>query len=100
MALNCRNCKAYCCRRIGLLNPDLDRGDLVCKHLNKDNKCDIYDNRPLICNTDRLYEALYKDIMTKDEWVKINQDACRKLKDESSKEANKEKEESDPRPED
>lgn len=91
MALDCKNCKAYCCRKIGLLNKDLDRGDCVCKYLDENNKCMIYANRPLICNTDRLYELLYKDLMSKEEWVLLNLQGCEKLH-ENFKETNQEEE--------
>ena len=77
MPIDCKDCKAYCCRKIGMVNKDLDRGDGVCKHLDENNKCEIYNNRPLICNTDRLYEVL------------LNIKGCEKLH-EDFKETNKE----------
>lgn len=79
MPINCSHCHAYCCRVIGKLDPSLDRGDLVCKHLTQDNKCDIYENRPLICNTDRMYTTLYKDIMTREEYDAVNAQGCAAL---------------------
>lgn len=39
---------------MGLLNPEFDRGDLVCKHLTEDNLCSIYDKRPAICDTSTI----------------------------------------------
>lgn len=80
MAINCAGCKAYCCRVIGKLDHSLDRGDLCCKHLTEDNKCDIYENRPLICNTDRVYNNFFKGIMTRKEYDNINSESCRNLK--------------------
>lgn len=77
--IDCKHCKAYCCRRIGLLRPDLDRGDLACIHLTDDYKCDIYEHRPLICNTDRVYDAFFKGIMTREEYDKVNSESCRNL---------------------
>jgi len=44
----CIKCGA-CCKLAGLVLPDLDRGDGGCKHLLRDNTCEIYDNRPDIC---------------------------------------------------
>lgn len=82
MALNCGNCKAYCCRKIGMVNKDLDRGDGVCKHLDENNKCEIYNNRPLICSVDRLYESIYKYIMSREEYDELNKQGCDKLKEE------------------
>ena len=95
MPINCSNCKAYCCRNAGLLEPSLDRGDGVCKHLTKDYKCDIYDHRPLICDTDRMYELLYSSMMTREEYDKLNHRCCEQMRYE--KESNKEEED---RPED
>lgn len=80
MGMKCNSCKAYCCRVIGKLDPSLDRGDLCCKHLTEDNKCEIYENRPLICNTDRVYDAFFKGIMTREEYDNINSESCRILK--------------------
>lgn len=96
MAINCKDCKAYCCRKIGMVNKDLDRGDGVCKHLDENNKCEIYNNRPLICNTDRLYEVLYSKFMSKEEWVLLNIKGCEKLH-EDFKETNQEEESSESR---
>jgi hypothetical protein len=57
-----------------------DRGDGVCKHLTKDNKCEIYDHRPLICNTDRLYELFYINKLSRIEYDRLNDEACEELK--------------------
>lgn len=94
MPIKCKNCKAYCCRKIGLIDPSLDRGDCVCKHLTDDNKCDIYDNRPLIYSVDRLYESVYKYVMTREEYDRINADCCIKLRNEFEKD-NKEESNND-----
>lgn len=81
MAINCENCKAYCCRVIGKIIPEFDRGDCACIHLTEDNKCEIYENRPLICSTPKLYELYFKDIYTIDEWNEMNRQACKELKE-------------------
>lgn len=79
MAINCNGCKGYCCRVAGMLMRELDKGDGSCIFLNKDYKCDIYDHRPLICNTDRLYERYFKETYTKEQWTKMQEEACRGL---------------------
>jgi Fe-S-cluster containining protein len=56
-----------------------DRGDGVCKHLTDDNRCEIYENRPLICNTDRLYDLFYSNKMSREEYDKLNDEACNEL---------------------
>lgn len=59
---------------------DFDRGDGVCVHL-KDNLCEIYADRPLICNTSRMYEAFFKDKITQEEFIAINHEACMKIQE-------------------
>jgi Fe-S-cluster containining protein len=56
-----------------------DRGDGVCKHLTKDNRCEIYDHRPLICDTDRLYNLFYINKLSREEYDKLNEEACKEL---------------------
>ena len=80
MPIDCSKCKGYCCMVIGDINPNLDRGDKVCINFDEDtHKCRIYDHRPLICNTDLLYNALYKDIIPRNEYDRLNHDACTRL---------------------
>lgn len=55
-------------------------GDGVCIHLTDDNLCDIYENRPDICNVEKMYETLYKSMMSKEEYEKKNMEGCRMLK--------------------
>lgn len=78
--IDCSNCKAYCCRVIGKILPELDRGDCACIYLTDDNKCEIYNDRPLICNTVKLYNKYFKDKYTIEEWNEMNHKACEELK--------------------
>jgi Fe-S-cluster containining protein len=55
-----------------------DRGDGVCRHL-RDNLCDIYEKRPLICNVEKMYERYFKDTMTEEAFIEMNLAACRQL---------------------
>lgn len=87
MALNCEGCKAYCCRIAGLILKELDRGDGICLYLNKNNKCEIYDHRPIICNTDRMYDKYFKDKYTKEEWIELNKRSCKDLENDQSKQS-------------
>lgn len=50
-----------------------------CKYL-KDNLCSIYENRPLICRVDEMYESYYKEVMTLEEFYTLNYKACDVLK--------------------
>lgn len=70
-----------CCRHVGEteLYRDLDRGDGVCRYLDG-NRCSIYSERPLLCRIDECYEKYFKNEMSKDEYYKLNYEACEKLK--------------------
>ena len=83
MPINCGKCRAPCCRKIGLINKEMDRGDGVCLYLNDDNKCEIYEYRPIICNTDKIYEKYLKNRISREEFDKLNQEACEYLNKES-----------------
>lgn len=58
--------------------PELDRGDGICQFLTTDDKCAIYDDRPLICNTDKVYERYFK-CMSREDYDRLNQEACNYL---------------------
>ena len=84
MPLECGNCKAYCCRIAGLILKELDRGDGICLYLSDDNKCQIYDHRPPICNVDYMYDKYYKDKCTKEQYYQMSKLACKDLEDKYS----------------
>ena len=78
----CTKC-GICCRNIGKI-PELasfHRGDGVCIYLSDDNLCSIYDVRPDICNTDRMYQKVYKDIMQREVYDEYNTQGCKNLID-------------------
>jgi Fe-S-cluster containining protein len=76
MTFNCNQCGA-CCKVLPILvAPDLVDEDGHCRHL-KDNKCTIYENRPDICNHDKMF-ALFD--MTKEEYDEMSMQACIQLK--------------------
>jgi uncharacterized protein len=69
MKFNCNGC-GKCCKAIS------------CPYLTQDNKCSIYDTRPLECNVEKGYEVFFKDKMTKVEFYKMNELICKKLQQE------------------
>lgn len=76
---NCNCNKAVCCKSVGHI-PELSSTNGVCDQLDtKTNRCKIYDSRPLICRVDDYWEANLQSIITKDEWYKENEEACKKL---------------------
>lgn len=84
MPIKCEGCKAYCCRQMGKIVPEMDRGDGVCIYLNSDNRCEIYEDRPIICNTDKIYEKFLKNRITREEFDRLNEEACKYLQQENN----------------
>lgn len=82
---NC-DCCGLCCRHINRSNllKNFDRGDGVCKYLGENNLCKIYENRPDICNVEVGYKKYFADMYTEEEFLKLNYEACKKLKAEES----------------
>lgn len=76
----CNQCGA-CCRNLKLspLYAELDRGDGVCKYL-WGNLCSIYDERPVLCRVDESFQLFFSDLLTKEEYYRLNHEACDKLK--------------------
>lgn len=76
----CIKC-GICCKNIDKI-PELrefDAGDGVCVHLTKDHLCDIYLSRPDICNVDKMFEVKYRNLMTKEQYEKLNAEGCKLL---------------------
>ncbi len=76
----CERCGS-CCRNLikSEIYAYLDRGDGTCKYLQR-NICLIYDKRPLICRVDEGYKEIFKNMMTIEEYYKINKQVCKKLR--------------------
>ena len=53
----------------------LNDGTGKCKYL-KDNLCSIYDERPFLCNSTLVYNELYKDKMSFDEFEQMVKKEC------------------------
>lgn len=50
-----------------------------CENLTTNNKCGIYDTRPLICNIDKLFEFVK---ITKEQFYAMNIASCNLMMDE------------------
>jgi len=64
---DCDKCGA-CCKVVG------------CPYITSDNRCSIYHDRPFICNTKKIFDAVHSKTMTKQEYFDISRIACNKLK--------------------
>lgn len=80
MMFECENC-GCCCRNLDKNNlyVSLDRGDGVCRYL-RENDCSIYEDRPLLCRVDESYELLFSDVMAREEYYRMNKQACERLR--------------------
>jgi len=75
MIFPCTKC-GICCRHIAKVLPEYDGGNGVCIYLDKDNLCEIYSDRPLVCNIDKIYNKLFSGRMDQEEFYKITERAC------------------------
>ncbi len=82
MMFICDKC-GKCCSHIGGIEvyKDLDRGDGVCKYLEK-NLCSIYKNRPILCRIDESWEKYFSSVMSLEEFYKLNYQGCKELKEQ------------------
>lgn len=77
------DCCGKCCRHVSLsyIYSKLDRGDGVCKFFNEDTSlCSIYNDRPIECNVDAMFEMYFSQKMSKKEYYEINYKGCYELK--------------------
>ncbi len=78
------DCCGLCCRSLKKVSAlaDFDRGDGVCVNLGDDNLCKVYNSRPEICNVELMYERFFSSYCSKKEFYKINEEQCKKIKEE------------------
>lgn len=72
-----------CCRHIDLISQlrRFDRGDGVCIYLHE-NLCDIYEERPEICNVEEMFINHFSKLYSKDEFYQLNLKVCHLLQKE------------------
>lgn len=80
----CNSC-GLCCQNISEVEElqKYDNGNGVCIHLDENHQCRIYDKRPLICRIDLMFDKVYFQHFTKDEYYYHNALACRKLQEQA-----------------
>jgi Fe-S-cluster containining protein len=79
MGFPCTKC-GLCCRALHLIPAlsDYDNGNGVCRYL-VDNLCSIYENRPEICDVEKMYLHYFSGTMSKEEFFEKNHQACLEL---------------------
>ena len=56
------------------------KSDGVCKYLDEStNLCTIYDERPIFCRVDELYEKNLSEVMSREEFYRLNKEVCKKF---------------------
>lgn len=80
MRFECIACGA-CCRRAGLIpgfpEPTDETGR--CVHLMPDNRCSIYERRPLICNVDQVWDEHLAGTITRERWHRLIHAGCNEM---------------------
>lgn len=79
---SCDKC-GICCKNLhrNSLYANLHDGDGICKYLNiEENLCEIYENRPILCNLKKSYDLYFFSIYTEEEFYRLNLKACEELK--------------------
>ncbi|GHS92488.1 hypothetical protein AGMMS50276_00490 [Synergistales bacterium] len=91
MNFPCVQC-GICCKKVNTVLgfQHFDDGNGVCCYL-ENNLCSIYKDRPVSCNSEKFYEAFYKDRMTECEFAEKILRICHDLIVESGNKCNIEK---------
>lgn len=74
----CTMC-GVCCKSLRGVEEyrELDRGDGVCMYLDEHSlRCKVYEQRPLKCRVDDMYEMYFGERMTLQEFYQLNAEAC------------------------
>lgn len=76
MRFDCCKC-GECCRHLGSshIYAHLHDGSGVCRYLDGDI-CSIYADRPLLCRVDDVYDAYFSDTISREEYYRLNEQAC------------------------
>ena len=80
----CERC-GQCCRRVGTVffARHLAKSNGVCKYLDEaTNLCTIYDERPIFCRVDELYEKEFSGRISREEFYSLNKEQCKKFREE------------------
>lgn len=76
----CTSCGACCASIEGIDFLEEFNIEGQCSML-KENKCTIYESRPLLCRIDESYEQIFSTLMTKEEFYMQNAIACNTLQE-------------------
>ncbi len=83
----CSGC-GLCCQNISNIQElkHYDLGNGMCKYFDmSSNECMIYNNRPEICQIDKMYEIKYRTSYKKQEFYALNAQVCNTLQEKCNK---------------
>ena len=83
MIFPCTKC-GLCCQNISSIPElkDYDLGTGICKYFDSiTNGCEIYENRPLICRVDKMFDLKYHKFFSKNEFYILNAKVCNELQE-------------------
>lgn len=90
----CDKC-GLCCKYLiksvdkDLVKSLLSEDEQSCKYYNDIKKtCNIYEDRPLICKVDDLYDKVLSEFMTKEDYYTNQYQCCKLLKDKYESDRN------------
>lgn len=78
----CSKC-GRCCQNIKLssIYQKFNRGDGICRYFDDESSlCTIYQNRPIECNVDAMYDIFFAKRMDREKYYELNHWYCEKLK--------------------
>ncbi len=96
MNFKCTGC-GLCCKSVGKALEAAKTGDKddpivqellafpyghelgVCEKLDEKGQCTVYDNRPDICDVNKIFEKHYKGTQTKKEYFRLNNIICNQM---------------------
>lgn len=79
----CTSC-GLCCQNISNIAElkSYDLGNGTCKYFDKvNNLCTIYENRPDICRVDKMFNLVYSNEFTQEEFYIGNAKVCNELQE-------------------
>jgi hypothetical protein len=74
----CTKCGA-CCKNVSGLGLPVKAGTAECIALGPDNECTVYEQRPILCRVDKIYDRMFSASMTEKDFFKMTADACNRL---------------------
>lgn len=80
MIFPCTECGACCSSIEGIDFLEEYNQNGICKML-VNNRCSIYENRPLLCRIDQAYEEIFSTLMSKEDFFEQNAKACNELQE-------------------